>query len=148
MCCEFTPCFISYSLSLVPNPYKHQSYLSVGRSKENYPKKRHPLDKHRCNMHFDFHVACSNCGVLFCCTCEVITKYLFAFVSYHRPVQLLQCVHNPDHTDCRFCTNTTATPWKGMLRTVEGFRYLCVKLEKMWLRSLEWQIVAWCVQSP
>ncbi|XP_075355899.1 ADP-ribosyl cyclase/cyclic ADP-ribose hydrolase 1 [Mycteria americana] len=28
----------------------------------------------------------------------------------YRPVQLLQCVHNPDHTDCRLCTNTTATP--------------------------------------
>ncbi|NXX38860.1 CD38 hydrolase, partial [Tricholaema leucomelas] len=24
----------------------------------------------------------------------------------YRPVQLLQCVHNPDHTDCRLCTNT------------------------------------------
>ncbi|NXG15087.1 CD38 hydrolase, partial [Grallaria varia] len=25
----------------------------------------------------------------------------------YRPVQLLQCVHNPDHTDCRLCTNST-----------------------------------------
>ncbi|KFW78992.1 ADP-ribosyl cyclase 1, partial [Phalacrocorax carbo] len=25
----------------------------------------------------------------------------------YRPVQLLQCVHNPDHADCRLCTNTT-----------------------------------------
>ncbi|NXT85503.1 CD38 hydrolase, partial [Zapornia atra] len=24
----------------------------------------------------------------------------------YRPVQLLQCVNNPDHTDCRLCTNT------------------------------------------
>ncbi|XP_051473870.1 ADP-ribosyl cyclase/cyclic ADP-ribose hydrolase 1-like [Apus apus] len=28
----------------------------------------------------------------------------------YRPVQLLQCVNSPDHTDCRLCTNTTATP--------------------------------------
>ncbi|XP_009932658.2 ADP-ribosyl cyclase/cyclic ADP-ribose hydrolase 1 [Opisthocomus hoazin] len=28
----------------------------------------------------------------------------------YRPVQLLQCVHSPDHTDCRLCTNTTAAP--------------------------------------
>ncbi|XP_021409991.2 ADP-ribosyl cyclase/cyclic ADP-ribose hydrolase 1 [Lonchura striata] len=26
----------------------------------------------------------------------------------YRPVQLLQCVHNPDHRDCRLCTNSTA----------------------------------------
>ncbi|XP_058659863.1 ADP-ribosyl cyclase/cyclic ADP-ribose hydrolase 1-like [Ammospiza nelsoni] len=28
----------------------------------------------------------------------------------YRPVQLLQCVHNPDHTDCRLCTNSSAIP--------------------------------------
>ncbi|XP_032916449.1 ADP-ribosyl cyclase/cyclic ADP-ribose hydrolase 1-like [Catharus ustulatus] len=28
----------------------------------------------------------------------------------YRPVQLLQCVQNPDHTDCRLCTNSTAFP--------------------------------------
>ncbi|NXK95293.1 CD38 hydrolase, partial [Formicarius rufipectus] len=25
----------------------------------------------------------------------------------YRPVQLLQCVHNPDHADCRLCTNSS-----------------------------------------
>lgn len=72
---------------------------------------------------------------LLCCTCKVIIKHLFGFVSYFRPVQLLQCVHNPDHTDCRLCTNSTAIPWNRVPRTPEEFRYLCVKLGKMWLHS-------------
>ncbi|XP_021252017.1 ADP-ribosyl cyclase/cyclic ADP-ribose hydrolase 1 isoform X2 [Numida meleagris] len=28
----------------------------------------------------------------------------------YRPVQLLQCVHNPDHPDCSLCTNSTEAP--------------------------------------
>lgn len=67
---------------------------------------------------------------------------------YPRPVQLLQCVRNPDHEDCRLCPSSMETSWNRVLHTFWFFYYyhLCVKLEKTWLHSLEGQIVLWCTE--
>lgn len=67
---------------------------------------------------------------------------------YPRPVQLLQCVRNPDHEDCRLCPSSMETSWNRVLHTIWFFYYyhLCVKLEKTWLHSLDGQVVLWCTE--
>ncbi|XP_025908197.1 ADP-ribosyl cyclase/cyclic ADP-ribose hydrolase 1-like isoform X1 [Nothoprocta perdicaria] len=37
-------------------------------------------------------------------------NFKFNCEENHRPVQLLQCVNNPDHADCRLCSSKMETP--------------------------------------
>lgn len=60
---------------LSPTPISTKD-MSVALCKRSYLKKRLPLDKHRCNMHFDFHIAFNTCAVALLYF-HVATKYLF-----------------------------------------------------------------------
>lgn len=48
----------------LPLSLKTPKLPSCSKIKKNYPKKIHLLNKHICDMHFDFHIALSNCEVI------------------------------------------------------------------------------------
>lgn len=49
--------------------------MSAALCKKSYLKKRHPLDKHRCSIQFDFHTTFNTCVVALLYF-HVATKYL------------------------------------------------------------------------
>lgn len=103
------------------------------------------LITHRGNVPFDFHVAYSTCGIsLF--YLHVVTKYLFLCFIPGRSSSFSVYVILTTRT-----AGFAPAAWKlhetGCSTLFDFFYYyLCAKLEKTWLHSLEGQIVLWCTE--